>query len=113
MKAWMTKFLELLKASLEPPKHELNELDWKAALSSDKNRLTQHLSAFANYPGGGALVYGVDDAGTPRGMDEAGIAAVINQLANLGRHGLEPTVALDHAVEEYESARLLFVQGMR
>ena len=26
MKAWLTKALELLKASLEPPKHELNEL---------------------------------------------------------------------------------------
>ena len=29
MKAWIPKSLELLKASLEPPKHELNELDWK------------------------------------------------------------------------------------
>lgn len=48
MKAWMTKVLELLKASLEPPKHELNELDWKAALSPDKKQLTEHLSAFAN-----------------------------------------------------------------
>lgn len=36
MKASMTKALELLNASLEPPKHELNELDWKAALSPDK-----------------------------------------------------------------------------
>ena len=35
----MTKALELLQASLEPPKHELNELDWKAALSTDKKRL--------------------------------------------------------------------------
>ncbi len=40
MKAWMTKALGLLKASLEPPKHELNELDWKAELSPDKKRLT-------------------------------------------------------------------------
>ena len=48
MKVWMTKALELLKTSLEPPKHELNELDWKAALSPDKKRLTEHLSAFAN-----------------------------------------------------------------
>ena len=39
MKAWMTKALELLKASLEPPKHELNECDWKAALSPDKKRV--------------------------------------------------------------------------
>jgi hypothetical protein len=35
MKAWMTKALELLKASLVPPKHELNELDWKAALQPE------------------------------------------------------------------------------
>ncbi len=39
MKTWMTKALELLRASLEPPKHELNELDWKAALSPDNKRL--------------------------------------------------------------------------
>ena len=68
MKAWMTKALELLKVSLEPPNHELNELDWKAALSPDKKRLTEHLSALANQPGGGYLVFGVDSAGTPVGM---------------------------------------------
>ncbi len=41
MKNWMTKALELLMASLEPPKHELNELDWKAAQSPDQKRLTE------------------------------------------------------------------------
>lgn len=69
MKTWMTKALELLGASLEPPKHELNELDWKAALSSDKKRLTKHLSALSNQPGGGYLVFGVDNTGTPVGVD--------------------------------------------
>jgi len=34
MKTWMTKALELLQASLEPPKHEWNELDWKTALTA-------------------------------------------------------------------------------
>ena len=38
MKAWMTKALVLLEASLDPPTQELNELDWKVALSPDKNR---------------------------------------------------------------------------
>lgn len=109
MKVWMSKALELLKASLEPPKHELNELDWKAAPSPDKKRLTEHLSAFANQPGGGYLVYGVDSAGTPTGVGEKMIETAVNQLANLGRAGLEPPVALDHSVEEYESTRLLFV----
>ena len=109
MKAWMTKALELLRASLEPPKHELNELDWKAALSPDKKRLTEHLSSFANQPGGGYLVFGVDSAGKPSGVDEKTIETTVNQLANLGRAGLEPPIALDHTVEDYESVRLLFV----
>jgi hypothetical protein len=53
MKTWVSKSLNLLAASLEPPRHELNELDWKAALSPDKKRLTEHLSVkskkFAEY----------------------------------------------------------------
>lgn len=109
MKAWMAKALELLRASLEPPKHELNELDWKAALSPDKKRLTEHLSAFSNQPGGGYLVFGVDSSGTPSNVDEKTVEMTVNQLANLGRAGLEPPVALDHAMEDFESIRLLFV----
>jgi len=110
MKPWITRALEFLAASLEPPNHELNELDWKAALSPDKKRLTEHLSAFANQPGGGYLVFGVDPSGKPQGLDVKAVETTINQLANLGRQGLEPPLALDHAVDEYKSFRLLFVQ---
>lgn len=109
MKTWMTKASELLRASLEPPKHELNEIDWKSALSLDKKRLTEHLSALANQPGGGYLVFGVDNTGTPTGVDETTVETTVNQLANLGRAGVEPPLALDHAIGEYESVRLLFV----
>lgn len=109
MKAWMSKALELLKASLEPPKHELNEIDWKTELSPDKKRLTEHLSAFANYPGGGFLVYGVNASGKPRAIDDLQIQVTISQLANLGRSSVEPPIALDHAVHDYESVRLLFI----
>lgn len=109
MKAWMARALDLLKASLEPPNHELNELDWKAALSPDKKRLTEHMSAFANQPGGGFFVFGLDSTGTPVGIDRKAVEITVNQLANLGRASLEPPVALDHAVENYESVRLLFV----
>lgn len=109
MKTWLTKALELLTASLEPPRHELNELDWKAALSPDKKRLTEHLSAFANQAGGGYIIYGVDDTGTPASVDAATVEMTVNQLANLGREALEPPVALDHAVESYGGDRLLFI----
>jgi predicted HTH transcriptional regulator len=109
MKAWMSKALELLKASLEPPKHELNELDWKAALSPDKKRLTEHLSAFANQPGGGFCVFGVEARGAPTGISQLDMEKIVNQLANLGREALEPPLALDHAVESFNGVRLLFV----
>jgi len=109
MKAWLAKAIQLLDASLKPPRHELNELDWKTALSPDKKRLTEHLSAFANHPGGGYLAFGVDQTGTAVGYSEAEVATTTNQLANLGREGLEPSIAIDHAVETYGGARLLFV----
>ena len=54
-------------------------------------------------------MFGVDSAGTPAGVDEKTVETTVNQLANLGRAGLEPPLALDHAVEDYESVRLLFV----
>src|SRR5665647_426147 len=109
MKNWLNRALALLMGSLESPRHEQNELDWKAALSPDKKRLAEHLSALSNYPGGGFLVYGVDNSGTPIGIADAEIDVVINQLANLGRSAVEPPLALDHAVENYEDVRLLFV----
>ena len=109
MKNWLNRAIALLMGSLEAPRHEQNELDWKAALSPDKKRLAEHLSALANYPGGGFLVYGIDNSGNPIGINEAEIEVVINQLANLGRAAVEPPLALDHAVEDYEGVRLLFV----
>ncbi len=109
MKNWLNRALALLRGSLESPRHELNELDWKAALSPDKKRLAGHLSALSNYPGGGFLVYGVDNSGTPVGIADFEIEVVVNQLSNLGRSAVEPPLALDHAIENYGDARLLFV----
>ena len=109
MKVWLKNALELLTASLTPPRHELNELDWKAALSPDKKRLAEHLSALANHPRGGTLVFGIDSTGSPVGVAAADIETIINQLANLGREALDPPLVLDHAVAEYEASSLLFV----
>ncbi len=109
-KEWVKKGVDLLRASLEPPQHELNELDWKAALSPDKKRLAEHLIAFSHYPGGGFLVYGVDSAGCPAGLEASAIENTINQLSNIGRTAIEPPIALDHAVGDCDGKRLLFVR---
>ena len=90
-------------------KHELNELDWKDGISPDKKRLTEHLSAFANTPGGGYLVFGIDRSGNPVGVNAEVVDTIVNQLANLGRQALDPPVQLDHTVQEHDSVPLLFV----
>lgn len=110
IKSWLGKAADLLQASLTPPQHELNELDWKADLSPDKKRLTEHLIAFANHPGGGYLVFGVDATGSPIGLSAVEVEGTVLQLANLGRSAVEPPLIIDHAVHTFRSARLLFVR---
>jgi len=109
-KHWIVHGLNLLNSSLEPVPHELNELDWKMSLSDNKDRLTEHLIAFANHPNGGFLVYGIADAGAKLiGVDQIQVIEIIGRLANLGRNAIEPSLVLDHAVVEYGNTPLLFV----
>ena len=101
-KYWIPSVLSILEQSLRPVPHEVNELDWKASLSEDKDRLSEHLMAFANYPDGGSLVFGVADTGQPIGIEQSEVAQIINTLANLGRDSVEPPIAIDHAVIDFE-----------
>lgn len=111
MKNWLSKAMDFLKASLEPPRHELNELDWKAALSPDKKRLSEHLSALSNQPGGGFLVFGVDNSGTAVGIDEATIETTINRLGKVGAAGPpRPTVCAEREIGGENEACLVFTK---
>ena len=109
MKEWLDTAVKLLKESLGPAKAEHNELDWKAGVSPDGKRLAEHLSAFANYPKGGFLVYGVGNSGVPSTLADQTIASALNHLANVGRQSVEPPIGLDHAIMEYDGCQLLFV----
>lgn len=109
IKLWLNRAIALLTASLEPPRHELNELDWKSEISTDKQRIAEHLSAFSNYPNGGFMIFGIDASGIPHGVNQSAIETTLNHLSNIGRHGLEPAVTIDHAVETHNSVRLLIV----
>jgi ATP-dependent DNA helicase RecG len=99
-KLWVSEALQILAESLAPVPHELNELDWKARLSDQKERLAEHLMAFANHPNGGYLVFGVNDDGHAIGVGQAQVASIVGQLGSLGRDAIEPPLALDHAVAE-------------
>jgi len=109
-KHWIPDALRSLGESLAPVPHEVNELDWKARLSDNSARLAEHLMAFANHPGGGMLVFGVDDDGKLHGINAAEVAATVGTLTNLGRDALEPALALDHAVVDFQGASLLLVR---
>ena len=99
-KLWVSEALQILAESLSPVPHELNELDWKARLSDQKDRLAEHLMAFANHPNGGYLVFGVNDDGKTTGIDQTQVNSIIGQLGNLRRDAIDPPLALDHAVAE-------------
>jgi hypothetical protein len=73
-KIWVIDALQILADSLSPVPHELNELDWKAALSHHRDRLTEHLIAFANHPNGGYLVFGLDNDVRAVGVEQAQVA---------------------------------------
>jgi ATP-dependent DNA helicase RecG len=50
-KLWLEHAQRCLENSLRPVPYETNGLDWKAALSDNKDRLVEHLSAFAEPDG--------------------------------------------------------------
>jgi predicted HTH transcriptional regulator len=110
MKPWVVKCLELLENSLEPPQHELSEIDWKVALSDDKKRLAEHLCAFANHPGGGYLVFGISRDAILKGLTVDEIEETSNRIVNLGRDAVEPPLQLDFQGMSFHGTDILLVQ---
>ena len=111
MKIWSQKVVEMLDHMLQLIPQEINELDWKQGVSANKERLIEHLSAFANLAGGGYLVFGIED-GTGRilGVDDTFARQTIDKLANLARSGLEPEVSIDHDIVEFRGFPLLLIR---
>lgn len=109
-KHWVADALSILEESLLPVPHELNELDWKASLSTHKDRLAEHLMAMANQANGGVLVFGIDNHGMPSGVAQAQVEQIVGTLSNLGREAVEPPLVLDHAVITYSATPILLVR---
>lgn len=106
---WKERALSLLKDSLEPVPSELNEIDWKSGLSDKSERLAQHISAFANYPYGGILVYGVNDDGSLFSLSKDKIDEIVKKLGNIAHNNLSNNIQIQHAVLKYKEENLLFI----
>ena len=110
IKNWIRKAIEYLEHSLTPIPQEINEIDWKEGLSPNNRKSCQHLSAFANHPGGGFLVFGIKDKTAELiGVTQEQAELIMQKLSNLCRDSVFPVVGLDHTIEEYKGTPLLFV----
>jgi len=110
IKNWINRAFEFLTHSLEPVPQELNELDWKESLSPDNTKLSRHLSAFANQPGGGFMIFGIENkTAKPVGISQEEAELIVQKLSSLCRDSLDPVVVLDHAIETYQNMPLLFI----
>lgn len=110
MKPWVQKCQELLDHTLGLLPQEIDALDWKQDLSPNKERLKEHLSAFANLPGGGFLVYGISDTdGVAVGVSPDQATKIVEQLTCLARDSLEPPVKIEHSPLDYQGAALQLI----
>lgn len=110
MKNWISRAISLLDSSLAFIAQELNEIDWKETLSPKTDKLAQHLSAFANNPGGGILVFGIENkTGSLIGISKSSADKIVEQLSSIGRDSLDPMVTIDHSIEIYQDFPLLFI----
>ena len=110
-KPWIERAMTLLEESLSSLPTEPNELDWKSGLSSNKERLVEHLSAFANHADGGFMAFGIDNVtGQVTGVEQSTVEKIVGQLANLGRDALEPPIVIDHAIVERKAVSLLLIR---
>lgn len=104
IKPWVGRAKELLQQSLYPPApHEVNELDWKRELSPNKERFSEHISAFANAGKGGFLAFGVTRDGKREGINESEAKEIIGKIGNIARDGVEPSCVVDHHIERTEN----------
>src|SRR5690554_2359603 len=110
MKNWIDKAIVYLDKSLGKVPTELNEIDWKEDLSPKNEKLCQHISAFANLPGGGFLVFGIDNKTAEIvGIDRSKADNIVERLGSLCRDGVNPLVRIDHSIETFRGEELLFV----
>lgn len=110
MNHWVETAIQLLTKSLYPVPQELNEIDWKSGLSDKSERLAQHISAFANYPNGGYLAFGIGNKGSPMPLDKMEIDGIVQKLGNIARNNLAQPVGIEHSVADYRGNPVLFIR---
>lgn len=109
-KQWLKRAEDLLRQSLGQIPQELDELDWKKTLSPKTEKMASHLAAFSNLPGGGFIVFGIEDrTGQFVGLTQDQASSTIDKLLTISREKLSPVVKFEHAIQVVDDIPLLFV----
>jgi ATP-dependent DNA helicase RecG len=95
---WLAEAMHLLARGLAAGSFEGDRIEWKQIVPAGEQKPAKHLSAFANTPGGGFLVFGVANDGEVLGLGSAQADAIRNQIGGTARDGLEPPVRVEFAL---------------
>ena len=106
---WKEEGIRRLEESLNPIPSEMNGIDWKSSVSDNSDKLAKHISAFANYHGGGYLVFGINNDATFQTLDKECIEDIVKKLSNIANNNLVCPIQIEHAVIEYKGYSLLLV----
>lgn len=109
MFTWLNNAKLLLSKSMEPVPQELNEIDWKSNISDNTDRLSHHISAFANQSGGGYLAYGILNDGSPAPLEKGDMDLIVQKIGNIARNNLSIPITIEHSVIEYKNNPVLII----
>lgn len=101
------RIVVLLNKSLGALPQELNELDWKSGLSPKSDRLAAHISAFSHMPGGGFMIFGVNNDATLFNITKEHADLIVQKLTNIAQNSLSSVVTIDHNAIEFKGHWLL------
>lgn len=104
---WRKTVLQDLRDTLLPFPQSKERVEWRCSLEDSNIQLAQHLSAFANTPGGGFLVFGVHPNGTVQGIQNSDYKNLIRRIDSVARKSLRPPVQADHSILQFENKDIL------
>lgn len=96
-----------LVADLRSEGSDLAEVEVKRASEGFPQGLASTLSAFANTPGGGTLILGLDESADFAAVGVFDVSQAKSRLASLARQGVQPPVTFDSYDVEFEGSYIV------
>ncbi|MDO8690161.1 MAG: ATP-binding protein [Dehalococcoidia bacterium] len=103
------ELLELI-SDIQRRQSELDGVEVKSALKGTPKRLFEPLSALANRPGGGVLLFGLDEE---KGFQALGVGSahkLLEEIADLASSGMEPPLRVECTLEDVGGGTVVAIE---